>query len=184
MSLILAALLALAHPPTLADATVAADSIAPVALDAPPWPVPSEVAPDSPEVAATALLVAAIGFHESRFTERVRRCLTPGEGGAVSAFQLLGSHALNGWTTAEVCASDDIAARAALGVVARHARRSARLTPAQWVAGYASGDPGKGSRAAREIVQIWAGMCQRSGLVLDPYNHVRPVWIIPVSAPK
>ena|GEM_PF-2936993 len=173
---LLAALLALTHPPTLADATVAAESIEPVALDAPLWPVPSEVAPDSPEVAATGLLLAAIGFHESRFDERVRRCLTPGEGGAVSAYQLLGPSALNGWVKSEVCASDDIAVRAALGVVARHARRSARLTPAQWVAGYASGDPGKGSRAAREIVQIWAGMCQRAGLVLDPYNHVRPAW--------
>ena len=178
MSLVLAALLALSHPPALADMAVAADTIEPLALDAPLWLVSSETAPGSPEVAATALLLAAIGYHESGFSERVRRCLVRGPGGSVGAYQLLGSHALGGWTADEVCASDDVSARAALGVLRRHRDRCPTCVPAQWVAGYASGDMGRGSRAAREIVGVWSTLCRASGLVCEPYSRGGPSWIV------
>ena len=175
-ALILAALLRLTHPPTVDDAARAADVLAPVAFDRPLWAVPSEVADGSAEVPATALLLAAIGYHESGFQHSVGSCRVRGPGGSVTHYQLLGSHALAGWTIDEVCASNEVAARAALGVVELHARRCPRCVPAQWVAGYASGDMGKGSRAAREIVGIWATLCRASGLVCDPYTTARPRW--------
>lgn len=175
-ALILAALLRLTHPPTVDDAARAADVLAPVAFDRPLWAVPSEVAPESPEVPATALLLAAIGYHESGFQHSVGSCRVRGPGGSVTHYQLLGSHALAGWTIDEVCASNEVAARAALGVVELHARRCPRCVPAQWVAGYASGDMGKGSKAAREIVGIWATLCRTSNLVCDPYATARPRW--------
>lgn len=175
-ALILAALLSLTHPPTIDDAQRAADVLAPVALDRPLWAVPSEVAPDAPETAATALLLAAIGYHESGFQHAVGSCRVRGPGGSVTHYQLLGTHALGGWTVDEVCASNEVAARAALGVVELHARRCPTCVPAQWVAGYASGDMGKGSKAAREISDIWASLCRAGGLTCDPYAAERPKW--------
>lgn len=175
-ALILAALLSLTHPPTIDDAQRAADVLAPVALDRPLWAVPSEVAPDSPEVPATALLLAAIGYHESGYQHAVGSCRVRGPGGSVTHYQLLGSHALAGWTVDEVCASHEVAARAALGVIELHARRCPSCVPAQWIAGYASGDMGKGSRAAREIAGIWSTLCKGAGLTCDPYSRARPVW--------
>lgn len=180
-ALILAALLRLTHPPTIDDAARAADVLAPVALDAPLWPVPSELAPDAAEVPATALLLAAIGYHESGFQEAVGSCRLRGPGpggGSVTHYQLLGSGSLAGWTEAEVCASNEVAARAALRVVRLHAHRCPTCVPGQWIAGYASGDMGKGSKAAREIAGIWSALCRGAGLVCDPYATARPTWRI------
>lgn len=180
-ALILAALLRLTHPPTIYDAARAADVLAPVALDAPLWPVPSELAPDAAEVPATALLLAAIGYHESGFQEAVGSCRLRGPGpggGSVTHYQLLGSGSLAGWTEAEVCASNEVAARAALRVVRLHAHRCPTCVPGQWIAGYASGDMGKGSKAAREIAGIWSTLCRGAGLVCDPYATARPTWRI------
>lgn len=177
-ALVLAALMSLTHPPALDDAARAADVLAPVALDAPLWPVPSELAPDAAEVPATALLLAAIGYHESGYQPAVGSCRVRGPGGSVTHYQLLGSGSLAGWTEAEVCASNEVAARAALRVVRLHAHRCPRCIPAQWIAGYASGDMGKGSRAAREIAGIWSTLCRGAGLVCDPYATARPTWRI------
>lgn len=177
-ALILAALLRLTHPPTIYDAARAADVLAPVALDAPLWPVPSELAPDAAEVPATALLLAAIGYHESGFQEAVGSCRLRGPGGSVTHYQLLGSGSLAGWTESEVCASNEVAARAALRVVRLHAHRCPTCVPGQWIAGYASGDMGKGSKAAREIAGIWSTLCRGAGLVCDPYATARPTWRI------
>lgn len=180
-ALILAALLRLTHPPTIDDAARAADVLAPVALDAPLWPVPSELAPDAAEVPATALLLAAIGYHESGFQEAVGSCRLRGPGpggGSVTHYQLLGSGSLAGWTEAEVCASNEVAARAALRVVRLHAHRCPTCVPGQWIAGYASGDMGRGSKAAREIAGIWSTLCRGAGLVCDPYATARPTWRI------
>lgn len=177
-ALILAALLSLTRPPTVDDAQRAADVLAPVALDRPLWAVPSELADDSPEVAGTAMLLAAIGYHESGYQHAVGSCRVRGPGGSVTHYQLLGSHALAGWTIDEVCASNEVAARAALRVVRLHAHRCPTCVPGQWIAGYASGDMGKGSKAAREIAGIWSALCRGAGLVCDPYATARPTWRI------
>lgn len=175
-ALLLAALLALSHPPTEADARVFVDAAAPVALDRPLWPVPHDEAADSAEVAATGLLLGAVAFHESRMAQDVATCRTRGPGGSVTAYQLLGPVALSGWSVAEVCASPEIASRAALGVLELHARRRL-LVPAQVVAGYASGDAARGSRAAREIVGIWVTLCRSARVECSPYSFARPRWI-------
>lgn len=173
---LLAALLALHTPPTEADARAAAPIIVSVAEDRPLWPVPTLDGAESPEAAATAALVGAIGFHESRFQPDVIGCRVRGPGGSVTAYQLLGSHALGGWTVAEVCASPEIATRAALRVLELHRNRCSACVPAQWVAGYASGDPGKGSKAANEIVGIWSTLCRSMGVVCAPYARTAPRW--------
>lgn len=175
-ALLLAALLALAHPPAESDARAFVESVAPVALDRPLWPVAHDEAADSAEVAATGLLLSAIGYHESMLLPAVATCATRGPGGSVTAYQLLGTHALAGWTVAEVCASPEIATRAALGVLELHGRRGL-LVPAQVVAGYASGDAARGSRAAREIVGIWVTLCRSARVECSPFSFARPRWI-------
>lgn len=144
------------------------------ALDRPLWPVASEEAAESAEVAASAALLASIAIHESGLDPRVGNCRILGPRNAASWWQL---ESLDGWTRAEVCASPEVAARVALGVLTMHRRRCATCVPAQIVNGYAGGDPGKGSRAAREIVNLWATLAKRVGVVVFPYSREVPRWL-------
>jgi hypothetical protein len=49
-----------------------------------------------------------------------------------------------------------------------------------WIAGYASGDMGVGSKAARDITNMWVTACKRVGLVCPAYaSNVAPTWSKP-----
>lgn len=177
-ALVLAALLGFRHGPlTAADEAryeALSATIADVALDSPAWEVASEEADGSPEVAATALLLASVAQHESGILESVGTCRVLGPSRAASYFQL---ESLAGYAREDVCSSPDLAARIAASILVRHRRRCPRCPALALVAAYASGDPGKGSRAAREIVSMWVSASRSAGLTVRPYAAERvAVW--------
>lgn len=174
-ALVLSTLLALprATVPGYPEAAArAADVCATVALDAPLWPVSSEVAEGSPEVAATALLCSSIAYHESGLDERVGDCRTLGPRSAATWWQL---EERLGWARDEVCASPFLAARVAIGHLVMHRRRCPSCGAQAWIHGYGSGDMGKPSRAGREIGNLWAHACKRAGLTCPGWGG-DPVW--------
>jgi hypothetical protein len=172
-ALLLAALLSVPHPPTETDARALASVVAVAALDRPLWPVVSELAPESAEVAATGLLLLAIGYHESGADPRVADCRLRGNDDTVTAFQLLGRVALAGYSKAELCASPHLAAYAGLRVLELQRNRCPACGPAAWVAGYASGDMGKVTRPAREILGIYWRFARGAGVDI---TGARPRW--------
>lgn len=176
-ALVLAALVAVRPPATDDDAARYADVAAIVADDAlnrPLWPVPSELADGSPEVTATALLDAMIAMHESGIDARVATCRIEGPRHAITYWQL---ETLLGWTREALCSSPALAEHVALSILLLHARRCPRCLPAQIVAAYASGNPGRDSKAAREIVGMWQRAAGLVGLHVYPYSFERPRWV-------
>lgn len=113
--------------------------------------------PDTPE--RTALALVEIAHHESGFRREVSDCRVVGARGDITAFQLLGWWARGGHTRGELCASPRLAARAALVVLATHARRCGSMAAA--FRGYASGDCGRRTRAGRELLEGWWGLVGR-----------------------
>ena len=163
-ALCLAALLSVPHPPSEANALALADVVAVAALDRPLWPVVTEVAPTSPEVAATALLLLAIGYHESGSLPQVADCRVLGPSASIGYFQLLGHVSLAGYSKAELCGNTQLQAYASLRVLEIHRNRCPRCGVTPWVAGYASGSMGTVTKPAREIVGIYWRFATRAGL--------------------
>lgn len=92
-------------------------------------------------VTKAAAALAAIGFHESGFNADVATCKRRGALGEIASYQLLGAWALDGHSTAAVCADPVLAGRLALRVLGRHGRGDSRRA---WT-GYA------GARLAGEV---------------------------------
>jgi len=127
---------------------------------------------------ATALALVAVAEHESGFWRRVQDCsVCDGvtgwcdRGRSISLWQLhVGSGAWQGFTRAEVCSNNDIAARLALRILERHRKAS---HPASLFFGYA-----RGARigAGREMFDIFSTLIRKAGIVVtyrDGCLHAR-----------
>lgn len=176
--LVLAALVALHPGPGGTDASrrEAADAIAQAATDQPLWPVAAEAAEGSPEVAATALMLAAIAQHESALDPAVGSCKRPGMGGAITYFQLMPGFSFDGHEKKDICASTPLAARLALRVLRVHMKRCKNCPPSRWLNAYASGNPGRGSRASRETMELWVKLSDHARLRVFPLATTAPAW--------
>lgn len=168
-ALVLAAILAVPFPPPEPHARALADAIADASHAAPLW-----VTGDAQEEgdipageAATAAVLAGIAYHEVGFLERFARCRCRGAecdfGRALGSWQLNGPLSRDGHDRAAICADDTLQARLAIGVLRRHQAR-AKTLPAM-LRGFASGDPGMHTKAARELAGNVAKVCERMGLV-------------------
>lgn len=125
------------------------------------WLPGSAPLPFTPELSALALV--AIAYGESRFSAEVADCRRIGHDlPSVTAWQIHGWWAFGPFTAAELCASPPRAAERALWVLAQHKERCS--TPAAVFRGYASGNCGRDSRAAREHCRRWERLARRSGL--------------------
>lgn len=174
--LVLAALSALPRPPggTAETRREAVDAIVAAASERPLFERAAG-SDGTAEIAATALVLAAIAQHESSFDPRVGSCRVRG-GGAISYFQLLGAFSLGGHSQAEVCASPTLAARLALRVLHLQKRRCKSCTIPSWLAGYASGSPARPSRASRETEKLLVALARHASLRLPPSATAAPSW--------
>lgn len=129
----------------------------------------------SAEIAATALLLAAVAQHESSFNPRVGDCTIRG-GGAISYFQLLGEFSLGGHTRAEICASPLLAAQLALRVLHLQRSRCKGCAPSDWLAGYASGAPRRPSRTSRETLKVLEQLAKNAHLSVPTRVPGSPRW--------
>ena len=94
--------------------------------------------PGDSGVAATGLMLVAIGYHESKFDEKVRRC-QPRPGKYIGLYQILPGRNTRPHAVKDVCASDALQARKAemLAAIVRHlapfvdARELPRWSPLQ-----------------------------------------------------
>ena len=169
------AALAVVHPGGTPETRAAAvTAIVDASREAPLW-APATSSDDAPEIAATALLLAAIAEHESSFDPRVGDCRVRGRGNALGYFQLMGRFALDGHAPAEICASTDLGARLALRVLRTH--RCKACPPARWLNGYASGHPGFSSKASRDTRAIWVKLATAAGLQVFPLATTAPRWV-------
>lgn len=117
--------------------------------------------PDAREASALALVSIAAG--ESAFAAEVADCRRVGaDHPSITAWQLLGRWASGPYSREELCASPRLAAERALWVLAVHAERCG--TPAKAFAGYASGDCGRDSHAAREHCRRWGRLADAHGV--------------------
>lgn len=165
LDIALAAAVALA-PPTVERSHLAVLSSAIVAAvedreQAEAWLPGSAPLPFTPELSALALV--AIAYGESRFSAEVSDCRRIGHDlPSVTVWQLYGTWAFGPFTAAELCASTSRAAERALWVLAQHKERCG--TPASVFRGYASGNCGRDSRAARWHCRRWERLARRAGL--------------------
>jgi hypothetical protein len=149
-------------------------AIVKVATAAPLWQTQSPN-DESPEVAATALLLVAIAQHESSFEPRVGDCRVKGPGGAIGYFQLMGFFALDGHSEHDVCGSTSLGAELALRVLRTHQCR--HCAPDRWLNGYASGRPDLSTKASRETRAIWVKLAAKAKLKVFPLATTSPHWI-------
>jgi len=122
---------------------------------------------------ATSLMLVAIGYHESKFDEKVRRCL-PRPGTYIGLYQVLPGPNTRPHTRAEVCASDALQARTALRVLRRARDRCPSCAPVFTLRAYVSGDGGRNTREAREITDLWHRTAARAGLQVFAYSREKP----------
>lgn len=115
---------------------------------------------------ATALLLVAIGRHESAFREEVRRCRRTGDSGkTIGLFQLMGPWAWDGERRSDICASDDLQTRLALRVLGTYRGVCGAGTRALLQA-YASGTCRKPTRAARVIEDTFFALLRERQITL------------------
>lgn len=119
-------------------------------------------------VLATSLMLVSIGFHESKFQEKTRRCL-PRRGTYLGLFQLFPGPNTRPHSPEEVCASDALQARLAFRVLQRARKRCPSCSPVYAFRAYASGDGGVQSKEAREITDLWLRAALFAGLKVFPY---------------
>ena len=122
---------------------------------------------------ATSLMLVAIGYHESKFDEKTRRCL-PRPGKYLGLYQILPGANTKPHTVKEVCASDALQARLALRVLQRTLDRCPSCSPVHALRAYASGSAGVDSKEAREITNLWQRAALGVGLTVYPYSREQP----------
>ncbi len=168
-ALIVAAMFSLSNPSSEGEKArlrEIASSIASESREAPFWE-------GDKGALATGLMLVAIGFHESKFQEKTRRCL-PRPGRYLGLYQLLPGPNTRPHTAAEVCASDGLQARLALRVLRRARDRCPSCSPVYALRAYASGDGGVKSKEAREITELWQKASRGVGLQVFPYARREP----------
>lgn len=112
------------------------------------------------EALAVALVVTAFG--ESGFRRDVADCRVTGDAGrSISLFQLHAGRAWGGHRRAEICRNQALAAYLAAGVLGLH-RGSGSV--AGFFRGYASGDRGVDSAAARARCGTWERTARLAGI--------------------
>lgn len=104
---------------------------------------------------ATRDLLLAIAEHESAFRFPIIRCKVTGDNGRAFGAYQLHREAMGDHTPEEVCASDTLQAKLALGALHRHLAVFPDLGIRGAVRGYASGFPTKDTKASREILMMW-----------------------------
>jgi hypothetical protein len=122
---------------------------------------------------ATGLMLVAIGFHESKFNEKTRRCL-PRPGKYIGLYQILPGPNTRPHSVKDVCASDALQAKLALAVLARTLERCPSCSPVHAMRAYASGSVGVDSKEAREITNLWHRAALSVGLTVFPYSREQP----------
>lgn len=125
---------------------------------------------------ATSLMLVAIGFHESKFQEKTRRCATPRRK-YLGMFQILPGPNTRPYKPAEVCASDALQSHLALRILRRAREHCKVCAPAYAVRAYASGDGSVKSKEAQQILDLWSRSAEKIGLRVYPYARTSPHWI-------
>jgi hypothetical protein len=124
---------------------------------------------------ATSLALVAIGHHESRFRESVRRCRPRGR--YVGMFQILPGRNLEPHTTAAVCESDALQAALALKLLHGTQARCHSCPSAALFRAYVSGNSGADSPQARATISLWVRAAKREGLQVFPHATTSPRWL-------
>lgn len=115
---------------------------------------------------ASVMALVAINHHESRFRADVADCRVVGSDfPSITGYQLLGHFAFGPYSPRELCRSGRLAAERSLAVMAFHAARCG--TPGAMFRGYASGDCGKHTEAARARCKTWMRLTMKAGLVTE-----------------
>jgi len=114
---------------------------------------------------ATSLMLVAIAKHESEFLAKVDDCSRKGDlGRSITIFQLLRGPNWAGHEGREICDDRKLAAKLAIDLLARPLLRGARATPQMIANAYATGSPGMGNTASRDICKLWEGLARDAGL--------------------
>jgi hypothetical protein len=114
---------------------------------------------------ATALMLVAIAKHESEFHAKVDDCTRRGDTGrSITIFQILRGPNWGGHDDRTICGDRKLATRLALGLLARPLAKRARLTPQMLANAYATGAPGNGNQAAKDICKVWEQLARGAGL--------------------
>lgn len=120
---------------------------------------------------ALALALVAIALHESAFSAKVATCEVTGdvplgrkrwEGRSISTFQLHTGRAWDGHRRREICGNPALAAYLAAKVLRMHAPSG---TPGGYFRGYASGNSGMPTTAARRRCATWERLARGAGLM-------------------
>ena len=111
---------------------------------------------------ATALVLASVAFHESRFDAKVQRCIGQ-RGPAVSMFELEGPVSWDGATRAELCSNNLLATRKALKVL--HRFKNAGDWP-RIFSGYHTSDVNADTKAAHEMSGILVHLLNKSRVAI------------------
>jgi hypothetical protein len=112
-----------------------------------------------------ALALVAIAKHESEFDPKVDRCERRGDvGRSITLFQLMRGPNWGGYSDEKLCKDRALAARLATVLFTRPAAKLPHATPQMLANAYASGSPGKTTRAAREICTLWERLAKQAGL--------------------
>lgn len=114
---------------------------------------------------ASAIGLVSLAYGESRFAAEVADCRRVGvDFPSITMWQLHSRWAFGPFSRDELCSSPHAAAKRALWVLAHHGAKC--LTPAAAFRGFASGDCGRDSKAAREHCRRWERLGARAGLAL------------------
>lgn len=116
---------------------------------------------------ATALLLVAIGRHESGFLEEVRRCRRSGDNGrSIGLYQLMGPWAWAGQKRNDICADDALQARLALRVLGIY-RSTCGASTRTLLQAYASGTCRRPTTAARAIEDTFFRLLRERHIVVQ-----------------
>jgi len=114
---------------------------------------------------ATALMLVAIAKHESEFHSKVDDCSRRGDTGrSITIFQILRGPNWGGHDDRAICGDRKLATKLALGLLARPLAKRSRMTPQMLANAYATGAPGNGNQAAKDICKLWETMALGAGL--------------------
>lgn len=119
---------------------------------------------------ALALALVSIALHESAFSWRVATCRVTGdrmpwqrewEGPSITVWQLRAGKAWDGLTRRQLCTNQALAAYNAVKVLRLYATSG---TPGGFFRGYASGNSGMPTKAARRRCATWERLALDAGL--------------------
>lgn len=121
---------------------------------------------------ATAVALIGIAWHESRLRGDVQDCSYCRKnpkacdvGRSMSIYQLMRGRAWGPYSQKQICSSNRLATWLALRVLVMNAERAE--TPRGMFFGYASGDPGRNTRAGRELLNGWELRARANGLRVE-----------------